>query len=150
VGESFTVEYSSDLDEFRIVTPDSPDKALYTTLNDFLKTALWYFGTVDTATFSQVSLSGANDPVSRLEVEVYTNVGHTGTLKFPPVSRVPVFEKTGEILRDNAQNMYNAKLDLFLEQVGAYAAGKRSQQELVFDDEGDTPEAADRVLVFSR
>jgi hypothetical protein len=148
--DNYTVEFITDRgDEFKIVTADMPGNELFSKLVEYTCVAENYFNAAKNGIFYSISITTGDHPTSRLEVEIPLDTHEYARVKFPAVEFKIIQDATGGIDRHNPRNIYNAYLGAFIEEIKAYAAGKRAQKELLFDEVEET-EDTDRVLEFNR
>ena len=145
-----TVEYESGGNVIKLATPDKPEKSLLQAMTAFVSTALGHFGSVTSAAFYSLSISGSDNTTSQMEVDIPTKyLGNNARVKFPAVSCSAIYDKNGDVKVDHPQNIYNAALEAFVEQIVRFASGNRSQAELPFDDE-ESHAVADKFTLFPR
>jgi hypothetical protein len=143
------VEYETEREEMTIATMDRPEKNCFAAMAQFVQAAIKFHGAVKEGTFYSIAVTNGDDPVSHLTLDIPTNyLGQYARVALPPVSRDTVYDKSMEPDREHPQNIYNEVLNAFIETIEQFAAGRREQWELPFEDE--EPAAADKIKQFRR
>lgn len=139
--EEFCVELFDRGNFIRLCTPDKPRKELYQVMSDFVIAATGYFGMPSACWFYGIELEPDK---ARLEMEISTAVKNEyARIVFPWVSRAVLYDSSKEVDREHPRNIFNYRLDVFVNAIADYAAGKRGDPTLF-----EGKEQGERVITF--